>query len=91
MTNQSSAFRFYDVRVVKNVACLSSLLLPEIVPLLSGIIVCFVLRVVELSEDKIAVCEKTAGLRSRNSSDLNSPYFNVLLPMQNISVLRHAL
>jgi hypothetical protein len=26
----------------------------------------------EISEDKIAVCEKTAGLRSGNFSDLNS-------------------
>ena len=29
-----------------------------------------------ISEDKIAVCEKTAGLRSGNSSDLDSACLN---------------
>ena len=29
----------------------------------------------EISEDKIAVCEKTAGLRKGNSSDLDSACF----------------
>ena len=33
-----------------------------------------------ISEDKIAVCEKTAGLRSGNSSDLNSACSKVLVP-----------
>ena len=32
------------------------------------------------SEDRIAVCEKTAGLRSGNSSDLDSACLNVLVP-----------
>ena len=32
----------------------------------------------EISENKIAVCEKTAGLRSGNSSDLNSACVKVL-------------
>ena len=31
-----------------------------------------------ISEDKIAVCEKTAGLRSGNSSDLDSACLKVL-------------
>ena len=31
----------------------------------------------EISKDKIAVCEKTAVLRCRNSSHLNSAYFEV--------------
>jgi hypothetical protein len=35
----------------------------------------------EISEDKIAVCEKTAGLRSGNFSDLNSAYSKVLVPV----------
>jgi hypothetical protein len=34
----------------------------------------------EISEDKIAVCEKTAGLRSGNFSDLNSACWKVLVP-----------
>ena len=38
----------------------------------------------EISEDKTAVCEKTAGLRSGKSSDLDSAC------LKNISVLRHA-
>ena len=33
----------------------------------------------EISEYKIAVCEKTAGLRSGNSSDLNSACSKVLV------------
>ena len=36
----------------------------------------------EFSEHKIAVCEKTAGLRSRNSSDLNSACLKVLVPVE---------
>ena len=36
----------------------------------------------EFSEHKIAVCEKTAGLRSGNSSDLNSAYLKVLVPVE---------
>ena len=37
----------------------------------------------EFSEDKIAVCEKTAGLRSGNISDSNSACSKVLVPVQN--------
>ena len=33
----------------------------------------------EISEYKIAFCEKTAGLRSGNSSDLNSTCLKVLV------------
>jgi hypothetical protein len=36
----------------------------------------------EISEDKIAVCEKTQGLRSGNFSDLNSAYSKVLVPVK---------
>ena len=36
----------------------------------------------EISEDKIAVCEKTAGLRSGNSSDLDSACLKVLVPVK---------
>ena len=36
----------------------------------------------EFSQDKIAVCEKTAGLRSGNSSDLNSDCLKVLVPVE---------
>ena len=36
----------------------------------------------EISEDKIAFCEKTAGLRSENSSDLNSACSKVLVPVK---------
>jgi hypothetical protein len=36
----------------------------------------------EISEDKITVCEKTAGLRSGNSSDLNSACSKVLIPVK---------
>ena len=36
----------------------------------------------EFSEHKIAVCEKTAGLRSGNSSDLNSACSKVLVPVE---------
>ncbi len=36
----------------------------------------------EISEDKIAVCEKTAGLRCGNSSDLNSACSKVLVPIK---------
>ena len=43
----------------------------------------------EFSEHKIAVCEKTAGLRSGNSSDLNSASQRAC--RRNISVLIHAL
>ena len=34
------------------------------------------------SEDKIAVCEKTAGLRSGNSSDLYSACLEVLVSVK---------
>ena len=33
-------------------------------------------------EDKIAACEKTAGLRSENSSDLDSACLKVLVPVK---------
>ena len=36
----------------------------------------------EFSEHKIAVCEKTAGLRSGNSSDLDSECLKVLVPVE---------
>ena len=36
----------------------------------------------EFSEHKIAACEKTAGLRSGNSSDLNSACLKVLVPVE---------
>ena len=43
----------------------------------------------EISEDKIiAVCEKTACLRSGNFSDLNSSCSKVLVPVKIISVPR---
>ena len=35
-----------------------------------------------IGEDKIAVCEKIAGLRSGNSSDLDSACLNVLVPVK---------
>ena len=36
----------------------------------------------EFSEHKIAVCKKTTGLRSGNSSDLNSACLKVLVPIE---------
>ena len=36
----------------------------------------------EISENKIAVCEKTQGLRSENFSDLNSACSTVLVPVK---------
>ena len=36
----------------------------------------------EISRDKIAVCEKTAGLRSGNSSDLDSACLKALVPVE---------
>jgi hypothetical protein len=36
----------------------------------------------EISEDKIAVCEKTAGLRCGKFSDLNSACSKVLVPVK---------
>ena len=36
----------------------------------------------EISEDKIAFCEKTAGLRSGNFSDLNSACSKELVPVK---------
>ena len=36
----------------------------------------------EICEHKIAVCEKTAGLRNGNSSDLNSACSKVLVPVK---------
>ena len=45
----------------------------------------------EISEHEIAVCEKTAGLRSRNSSDLSSACLIVhASSRRNILDLRHA-
>ena len=38
--------------------------------------------VVKFSEDKIAVCEKTAGLRCGKFSDLNSACSKVLVPIK---------
>ena len=35
-----------------------------------------------ISEDKIVVCEKAAGLRNGNSSDLDSACLKVLVPVQ---------
>ena len=35
-----------------------------------------------ISEDKIAVCEKTAALRSGNYSDLDSACLKVLVPVK---------
>ena len=40
------------------------------------------IRVVNKSENKIAVCEKTAGLGSGNFSDLNSASWKVLVPVK---------
>jgi hypothetical protein len=36
----------------------------------------------EISDDKIAVCEKTADLGRGNFSDLNSAVLNVLVPVK---------
>ena len=36
----------------------------------------------EVREHKIAICEKIAGLRSGNSSDLNSACLKVLVPVE---------
>ena len=36
----------------------------------------------EISEDKIAVCEETAGLQSGNVSDLNSACLKVLVSVK---------
>ena len=36
----------------------------------------------EISKAKIAVCEKTAGLRGGNSSDLNSACLKALVPVK---------
>ena len=36
----------------------------------------------EISGDKLAVCRKTAGLRSGNSSDLDSACLKVLVPVK---------
>ena len=36
----------------------------------------------EFSKHKITVCEKTAGLRTGNSSDMNSAYLKVLVPVE---------
>jgi hypothetical protein len=36
----------------------------------------------EISEDKIAVCEKTSGLRCGKFSDLNSACSKVLVPIK---------
>ena len=39
-------------------------------------------KFVKIFEDKIAVCEKTAGLRWGNFSDLNSACLKVLVPLK---------
>ena len=44
----------------------------------------------EINKDKIEVCKKTAGLRCRNSSDLNSACVQSVSSCENILVLRHA-
>ena len=44
----------------------------------------------DIREDKAAVCEKTAGLRSGNSSDFDLACLIVFVLKKNISVLRHA-
>ena len=36
----------------------------------------------EISEDKTAVCDKTAGLRSGDSSDLDSACLRVFVPLK---------
>ena len=36
----------------------------------------------EISKDKIAVCEKTAGLRGGNSSDLDSACLKAIVPVE---------
>ena len=36
----------------------------------------------EISEDKTAICEKTEGLRSGNSSDLDSAFLKVFVPVK---------
>ena len=36
----------------------------------------------EISEDKIAVCKKTAALRSGNSLDLDSAFLKVFVPVK---------
>ena len=36
----------------------------------------------KISEDKIAVSKKTAGLRSGNFSDLNSAFYKVSVPVK---------
>ena len=43
-----------------------------------------------ISEDKIAVYEKTAGIRSGNSLDLDSACLKVLVLVKNISDLRYS-
>ena len=40
----------------------------------------------KISEDKIAVCEKTAGLRSGNFSDLNSAFYKASVPEKYFSL-----
>jgi hypothetical protein len=43
----------------------------------------------EIRENKIAVCEKTQGLRSGNFSDLNSACSKVLVPRVKIFQFHH--
>ena len=65
-------------------------LVTGISPILSYATVCLHLSVLlnnekncrGISEDKIAVCEKTAGLRSGNSLDLDSACSKVLVPVK---------
>ena len=40
------------------------------------------IKLLQISEDKIAVCEKTASLRSGNFSDLNSAFCKVLVSIK---------
>jgi hypothetical protein len=42
----------------------------------------------EISEDKIAFCEKTSGLRSGNVSDLNSACSKVLVPVKIFALFK---
>ena len=44
-----------------------------------------------VSEDKIAVCEKTAGLGNGNSSDLDSACFKLLVPVVKIFQIQDML
>ena len=47
---------------------------------------CSLLRVRGISEHKIAVCDKTAGLRSGSFSDMNSSCLKVLVLAKKIQI-----